>query len=165
MLRNKNLIPLSHQHPHALALCVRVERAGPIAQKDLAAWRAEFLQLVDGEIRIHFAAEEETVFPAASKFPDIVPLVEELIADHTNLRQQFARATAQDSTSAEISALGRDLAAHIRKEERQLFEGMQQRMTAEDLSILGAKLEEALKQSEQSCILQTEATRLRPIKN
>ena len=165
MLRNKNLIPLSHQHQHALALCVRVERAGPIAEKDLAAWRAEFLQLVEGEIKIHFAAEEETVFPAASKFPEIAPVVAELIADHTNLRQQFARATAQDSTSDDIRALGKDLSAHIRKEERQLFEGMQQRMTAEDLSILGAKLEEALKQSEQACVLPTEATRLRPSKN
>ena len=26
MLRDRNLIPLSHQHQHALALCVRLDR-------------------------------------------------------------------------------------------------------------------------------------------
>jgi hypothetical protein len=29
MLRDKGLIPLSRQHQHALALCVRIERASP----------------------------------------------------------------------------------------------------------------------------------------
>ena len=27
MLRDKNLVPLSRQHQHALALCVRINRA------------------------------------------------------------------------------------------------------------------------------------------
>jgi len=40
MLRDKNLIPLSHQHQHALALCVRIERASPISADDLEAWQA-----------------------------------------------------------------------------------------------------------------------------
>ena len=44
MLRDKNLIPLSHQHQHALALCVRIERASPIADADVAAWQAEIAQ-------------------------------------------------------------------------------------------------------------------------
>ena len=30
MLRDKSLIPLSHQHQRALALCVRIDRAQPI---------------------------------------------------------------------------------------------------------------------------------------
>ena len=39
MLRDKSLIPLSRQHQHALALCVRIERASPIANSDLKAWQ------------------------------------------------------------------------------------------------------------------------------
>jgi hemerythrin-like domain-containing protein len=34
MLRDKSLIPLSRQHQHALALCVRIERASPIPETD-----------------------------------------------------------------------------------------------------------------------------------
>jgi len=56
MLRDKSLIPLSHQHQHALALCVRIERALPIPQNDLGAWQEEIAQLVQSEISVHFAA-------------------------------------------------------------------------------------------------------------
>ena len=67
MLRDKSLIPLSHQHQHALALCVRMDRARPIAEKDLPAWLAEIRQAFEAEIKIHFAAEEAVVFPEARR--------------------------------------------------------------------------------------------------
>ncbi len=65
MLRDKNLIPLSHQHQRALALCVRIDRAQPIPDADLEAWQAEIEQQFAQEIRIHFSAEESVLFPAA----------------------------------------------------------------------------------------------------
>jgi hemerythrin-like domain-containing protein len=65
MLRDKSLIPLSRQHQHALALCVRIERTSPIPEADLPAWRAEIALQYEQELRIHFAAEEEVVFSAA----------------------------------------------------------------------------------------------------
>ena len=68
MLRDKNLAPLSRQHQHALALCVRIDRASPIRETDLAAWQEEIARHFRSEIRIHFAAEEEFVFPAAEGF-------------------------------------------------------------------------------------------------
>ena len=63
MLRDKSLIPLSHQHQRALALCVRIDRAQPIPAEDLQAWQAEIEQLFEQEIGIHFAAEEECDLP------------------------------------------------------------------------------------------------------
>jgi hypothetical protein len=75
MLRDKNLIPLSRQHQHALALCVRIERASPIAEVDLPQWRAEITQHFEQEIRVHFAAEEHFVFPAAGEFDELTTLV------------------------------------------------------------------------------------------
>jgi hypothetical protein len=62
MLRNKSLIPLSHQHQRALALCVRIDRAQPIPDADLQAWQAEIEQHFEPEIRVHFAAEESVLF-------------------------------------------------------------------------------------------------------
>src|SRR5215475_3635250 len=79
---NKNLVPLSRQHQHVLALCVRIDRALPMAESSLSAWQAEIAQHFRTEIRIHFAAEEEFVFPAARVFPELNALVDDLISDH-----------------------------------------------------------------------------------
>jgi hemerythrin-like domain-containing protein len=127
MLRHKNLIPLSHQHQHALALCVRIERASPIPEDDLAAWQSEIAQLFQNEISPHFAAEEKVIFPAATKFADLKPLVADLLSDHADLRAMFAAATAQGLPSEDVLTMAKRLSQHIRKEERQLFERMQQR--------------------------------------
>jgi iron-sulfur cluster repair protein YtfE (RIC family) len=162
MLRDKNLIPLSHQHQHALALCVRIDRASPIGEADLGAWRAEITQLFQTEIGIHFTAEERVLFPVARRFRELIPLVEDLVADHAVLRESFSQ--AQELSAANMKASAQLLATHVRKEERQLFEGLQVLMGAEELDELGKQLAVALKDAEQACLLPSEATRLRPAK-
>lgn len=155
MLRDKNLVPLSRQHQHALALCVRIDRASPVRGADLGAWQAEIVQQFQAEIRIHFAAEEKLVFPAARAFPELVPLIEELVADHVVLRQHFAAAEKGMMQPSDLSAFAQRLSAHIRKEERRLFERMQELLKEEDLAVLGTRLDDALKDAAQACILPT----------
>jgi hemerythrin-like domain-containing protein len=161
MLRDKSLIPLSHQHQRALALCVRIDRAQPIPDADLQAWQAEIEQLFEQEIKIHFAAEEQALFPAAHQFPELTPLVEELITDHAALRECFSQAEAKRMSAESLPAFAQQLSAHIRKEERQLFERAQKLMTSAELALLGEQLEEALKDAVQSCILPNETTKLK----
>ncbi len=162
MLRDKNLIPLSHQHQHVLALCVRVDRAVQAGEVDLEAWQREIQQIFEQEIAIHFAAEEEELFPAAARFPQVKPLVEELVAEHTALRDFFARAAGRALDGAGLQTFVEKLAVHIRKEERQLFEEMQRLMSPQELAALGTALEKALADASKACILPTAATRLRP---
>ena len=69
MLRDPNLIPLSRQHQHALALCVRIDRASPVGDSDMAAWQSEIAQIFQSEIRVHFGAEENVLFPSVRRFP------------------------------------------------------------------------------------------------
>jgi hemerythrin-like domain-containing protein len=164
MLRDKSLIPLSHQHQRALALCVRIDRAQPIPEGDLQAWQAEIEQHFEQEIKIHFAVEENLLFPAACQFKELTPLLDELIADHDLLRESFLQAKAGTMSGDSVLAFAQQLSAHIRKEERQLFERMQQLMNAEELAALGTRLEVALKDAVKSCALQSEATKLRPKK-
>jgi hemerythrin-like domain-containing protein len=161
MLRDKNLIPLSRQHQHVLALCVRIDRASPIGDADLAAWQTEAAQLFQSEIKIHFAAEELLLFPAARKFPELIPLVEELLTDHAALRESFARAEGRKMLATDLCAFGQRMATHIRKEERQLFERMQELMDREELALLGQNLDEALKDATQACSLPAETTGVR----
>ena len=162
MLRDSNLIPLSRQHQHALALCVRLNRAVQAGQVDLEAWQIEIQQLFETEIGTHFEAEEKEMFPAAARFPEMQALVTELLAEHVLLRHCFSQAAARSLDEENLRTLGEKLANHIRKEERQLFERLQMKMTPEELAALGEHLETALKDAAQSCILTTEATKLKP---
>jgi hemerythrin-like domain-containing protein len=161
MLRDTSLIPLSRQHQHALSLCVRIDRASPIGDADLAAWQAEIALHFETEIRIHFAAEEVVLFPAARKFPELNPLVEELLFDHFMLREFFAKAEAHKMSATDLPAFALLMSTHIRKEERQLFERMQELMSKEELALLGQSLEVALRDAAQACALPADATRLR----
>jgi hemerythrin-like domain-containing protein len=153
MLRDKNLVPLSRQHQHALALCVRIDRAAPIAAADTAAWRREMAQHFEAEIGLHFRAEEQVLFPVAERFRDLVPLVKDLLSDHAWLRERFAAAKNQKLSGPEIEAFARRLSEHIRREERRLFEGMQKVLGEEELASLGSQLEEILAKASPTCIL------------
>jgi hemerythrin-like domain-containing protein len=155
MLRDKNLVPLSRQHQHALALCVRLNRALEAdldaGEVDAEAWQAEIAQQFEQEICFHFAAEEQEVFPRAAHFPELRDLVQELLAEHETLRGLFARAAARDLDLLGLAEITEKLAEHIRKEERQLFEAMQGRMSAEKMSALGGALEHALAEATKAC--------------
>lgn len=161
MLRDKNLIPLSRQHQHALALCVRLDRASPVGDGGLAAWQAEIAQHFQTEISVHFTAEERVVFPAAQRFPELIPLVKDLFSDHAELRESFARAEARKMSPTDLPTFAEHMSAHIRKEERQLFERMQELMSPDELALLGQDLESALKDATQACALPTEPTHRR----
>jgi hemerythrin-like domain-containing protein len=162
MLRNKNLVPLSRQHHHALALCVRIDRAIQAGEVDLTAWQDEIRLSFDQEIQYHFAAEEKEVFPVAMQFPELQPLVNELLAEHATLRQLFSQAHCGDVDIARLKSFAELLSSHIRKEERQLFEGLKQRLNAPVLDKLGNALEQALRDASEVCLLPNPATRLRP---
>lgn len=162
MLRNKNLIPLSRQHHQALALCVRLDRAIRSGEVDLEAWQAEIQQQFDSEIGVHFTAEEDALFPAAARFSDLQPRVEELLTEHAVLRDYFAHAAARELDLQSLADFAQKFAEHIRKEERQLFEGMQRALSSSELDALGEALAEALKGATQTCAVPSEATRLRP---
>ena len=151
MLRDKSLIPLSRQHQHALALCVRIDRAAGASSDDAADWQAEIQRLVEQEIEIHFAAEERHVFPAAERFEELHPIVEELRRQHRDLREDFQRASARSLTGDDLKRFAAALSAHIRKEERELFEGMQARMDAGELETLGIALERDFATAASSC--------------
>lgn len=164
MLRDKNLIPLSHQHQHALALCVRIDRAVQAGDLDMLAWQTEIQQIFVGEIQNHFEAEERELFPVASRFPDLGRLVDDLLTEHALLRDYFALATETTMDPAKLHDFAKKLSAHIRKEERELFESLQQLLAPEELASLGEAVAKALDESspdQASCSLPNPATRLR----
>lgn len=161
MLRDKSLIPLSHQHQHALALCVRIDRAQPIPPANLPLWLEEIKRDFGQEFENHFSVEESVLFPAARQFPEMIPLVDELIVDHAVLREFFSRASAGTMSHEALLDFATQMSKHIRKEERQLFERLQKLMTPKQLADLGVHLASALEVAERACSVPSEATRLR----
>ncbi len=150
MLRDKSLIPLSREHQHALALCVRIERAFRKAPVSLDPWMEEVDAIYRDEIKFHFAAEEDILFPAARRFPELNPLIDELLAEHQQLSDFFGRAHAMTMDHSQLEEFSTLLSAHIRKEERQLFEALQSLMSTEELAKLGRALT-AREQGAASC--------------
>ena len=153
MLRDKNLVPLSRQHQHALALCVRLDRDLRAGAVDLEAWQSELHSSFEQEICVHFTAEERDLFPAAAKFPNLRGVVDELRAEHAVLRDLFARAASRSLKKRDLRSLILKLSTHIRKEERQLFEEMQGMMSEAELAAVGGALEVTLQPVADTCKL------------
>ncbi len=61
----------------------------------------------------------------------------------------------------DLLAFAQRMSAHIRKEERQLFEHIQELMSQDELALLGRQLEIALTDAAQACALPADANRLR----
>jgi hemerythrin-like domain-containing protein len=159
MLRDRNLVPLSHQHQHALALCVRLDRAIQAGSVDLESWQEEIHDTFEHEIRIHFEAEERVVFPVAGQVTKLQVVVAELRSEHEELRVLFAKAAQRGLQIEHLQLFVEKLARHIRKEERELFEGMQHEMDAERLAEVGAALNDALKAATQVCSMRKPSNR------
>jgi hemerythrin-like domain-containing protein len=148
MQRDPALISLSHQHQHALALCVRIARSLPppgeqqgFSTAGLDNFQAEIDHLFESEIRYHLQAEEQLLFPAANAILAIRPLVQELTQEHVRLRKFSARAAARELKEPELLEFSGLLASHVRKEERQLFETMQNALSQNALRDLGHRLD------------------------
>ncbi len=112
MKRHPLFVPLSQDHHHSLALCLRILRE-PQADH-LADIRSHFAQLLP-----HFDAEERTLAPLwpGLQREDLQTRFEQ---DHARLRQMHAQLPEQADTDwqTDFALLLRD---HARFEERELF--------------------------------------------
>lgn len=142
MLRDPSLIPLSHQHQHALALCVRIDRGLRDRTVDAATLQEDVDTLFRNEIEYHFRAEEQVLFPGLQQVESLPALLDELRVEHASLRRYGARAAARQLTAEELQVFAASLSAHIRKEERQLFEQAQAALKHEELARLGRELDQ-----------------------
>ena len=138
MLRDKSLIPLSHQHHNALAFCVLAGRslASDPGADNVARLCRSAVERYDIELVNHFELEEQILFPAL----DRLPLVEELVNEHRRMESMVRtlRSTPSMETLKDFMTL---LRSHIRREEGELFEQAQQMLSAEVLSQIGRQIE------------------------
>lgn len=82
-------------------------------------------EFYERELRSHFAAEEEAVFPILKEHsPRAVPIIDTLVEQHREIERHvglIAQAKGSELERA-LVALGELLEKHIRLEEREVFE-------------------------------------------
>jgi hemerythrin-like domain-containing protein len=142
MLRDRALAPLSQQHQHGLSLCVLTDRSlqGDESPENVARLAARAVDRYDLELTNHFAVEEEDVFPAIEQELGECPVLHALVAEHRELEKIFdhLRTTPDAVKLRELTAL---LRTHIRREENELFEDIQRRLSRKTMDTLGAGID------------------------
>ena len=128
-------------------MCVRLDRSFAKGGANLDSWQQEIADIWEGEIRYHFEAEEKALFPAAQKFVTLQQLVTELLSQHEILRGFFGRAKSRALGEADLRAFHTMLSQHIHTEERELFERCQSLMSADEISRVGAAMDEYFRNS------------------
>jgi mannose-6-phosphate isomerase-like protein (cupin superfamily) len=120
MKRHPALIPLSHDHHHALVEARRLRRAADSDEdpEPVAAAFADFFAAVNVP---HFREEEETLFPLVADFDEARPLVVEALLDHQRLHALVAELQGSSEVRRAMREIGELLEAHVRREERELF--------------------------------------------
>ena len=143
MKRHPALIPLSRQHHDALALGVFIERA--LKQPDptaLERLRKQALDLWELELRGHFEAEESALFPAVrQEIPD-PQVVDRLVREHSEIGAalEALKTAATESLPQRLKSLRELLVAHVRTEERVLFEAVQASVSESALAEIGERI-------------------------
>lgn len=128
MKRNIALQPLSRDHHHALLLCWKIslgftKGVETVRVKRYANWFYETY------LTKHFALEEEHLFPILGGEH---PLIQQAITEHRQLTMLFKD---EENLSHALTQIHSLLQAHIRFEERNLFNEIQRVATPEQLKL------------------------------
>jgi hemerythrin-like domain-containing protein len=123
MKRHPALIPLSHDHHHALVEARRLRRVADTHES--AAVATAFLRFFAEDTVPHFREEEELLFPRVVDFEEARELLVQALLEHQRLHALTARlqriVTTGGAADGVMRELGELLEAHVRLEERQLF--------------------------------------------
>jgi len=139
--RHPALVGLSDDHHHELVQARRLlEAAGGDADGRLRAG-ASYVDVFFRDTVEHFRREEETVLPLYARQPSAdAALLERIRREHMELhglaRALRAVVAADDVSIETLEALGSLLRAHVRLEERELFEDVQRVVPAAELDRL-----------------------------
>jgi hemerythrin-like domain-containing protein len=146
--RHDSLIPLSHQHQHALALAVIIRRrVGSENRED--AWREEMTEkirkLYAAELTGHFEVEETVLFSEMERYLGPLKLVTELQREHQALHEMIRRLPPRVAPSLSVlDQFSSSIEQHVRKEERELFMEFEKKMPADEARKIGVEIDARL---------------------
>lgn len=129
MKRHEQLQDLSREHHLALKLALLARRALTSGESlQIQAATACAMAFVS-DLEPHFVREETDVLPMLAQAGETA-LVERTLSEHDEMRRLAARLPAADP--ATLERFGELLGAHVRFEERELFEVAQRHLEPDD---------------------------------
>jgi len=149
--RHPAFVPLSRDHHHALVLARGLQTDGPAGTlpAELGARVAHTVRVFVEELEPHFRCEEDVLLSRLrGRDPELDRACDDVQDDHETLRAMIAELTI-DPNAQRLDAFGRKLEAHVRLEERALFETAQRVVPEDELARLEALVEKNLSRDER----------------
>jgi hemerythrin-like domain-containing protein len=124
--RHDALIPLTHDHHHALVQARALIGASQADERRRVEAARTFLDFYRRDTLLHFHEEEEVLFPRLLESVESIPqALIRVLADHIRIHGMVTRlktAVEQgDVATDQLREIGELLRAHIRLEESELF--------------------------------------------
>lgn len=155
MKRHNSIADLSRDHQKGLMLAQLLKKDAPHYKglpADMNGKMKYALQTFQNDLIQHFKDEENILFPAAKgKSIQADKLIDELIEDHKFFYEKFPALHNCANLIDEMDSIGRKLEAHIRNEERILFNLIQELLNEEELEIIRTEIENSRKEYLKSC--------------
>lgn len=142
--RHEAIAPLSRQHQKGLLLAQLLKKDTP-EYKGLPSTvegKIEYAREAWGhDLKPHFELEEQVLFPVArAASPELKAMIGELLEQHREIKARIA-ALSVNNAEAQMDELGRLLEKHIRKEEREVFNKIQEALSEKQLQEIAHLLE------------------------
>ena len=142
--RHDSLIPLTHDHHHALAQTRRLRSAAKDNERELLGQSQAFLDFFHDDTVNHFREEEEVVFPLAVEDGRAKELLARVMMEHLQIHALVSRLGVEVAesrvTPESASELATALEAHIRFEEGKVFPMLEEVVADDQLSAISLRL-------------------------
>lgn len=147
MRRHEVLIPFSREHHHGLLLAQLMKMGAP-PYRGMPESPADKIRYAKAKaehlLKPHFLREEKVLFPfLAEKAPAIMKAYGSLYQEHRLIIDLLGGMNPEEPDEYLMDDFGQLLDAHIRKEERGLFQEAQQELKEEDWEQLLLLLQDA----------------------
>jgi hemerythrin-like domain-containing protein len=134
--RHDALIPLTHDHHHALHELRLLRQAADASEDDRVAAARTFLDFFRGHSVQHFREEEEEIFPVVIHHRDapvegILHILKEHVEIHALVRKLADEVSSGAPSADAMRELAEKLRSHIRFEEDELFPAIERIATEE----------------------------------
>jgi hemerythrin-like domain-containing protein len=125
MRRHDTLIPLTHDHHHALARARRLGAAAAAAPAARKAVALDFIDFYRKDTLLHFREEEELIFPLVVDCEEAEAALSRLMMEHLRIhalvRTLVTEVGEDDLRPETMDGLATLLEGHIRFEEKTFF--------------------------------------------
>ena len=124
-MRDASLIPLTHDHHHALAACRRLRLAADESESARALGARAFLEFFGTDGVAHFREEEELLFPLIVEDEDALATLSRVMIEHLRLHAAVRHLSDESVTASPSSTsmvrVATLLEDHVRFEEKVVF--------------------------------------------